>query len=278
MFLTARAATAATLWGMTHDADGLAPHKARMRELARAYAQAAPSRDAHGLADPLGAKLVYMDLGDRDGAYDPEHSVILVNSKVQPGRQRFTLSHEISHALLLGDDDLLSALHDEYDGDRLEQVIETLCNVGAATMLMPQELLDEILTRFGPTGRGVAELARRADVSISTAMYALIEVVTTPVIFCVAVAAGGRLTVRASAANSSVKYSLSMGTPIPQSHPVYDAHATHLEINARSFVPFRSGRRLPANVNAYPLRGRVVASFTLDQPAAPDGAPHSTNA
>ncbi|ADV66590.1 ImmA/IrrE family metallo-endopeptidase [Deinococcus maricopensis] len=263
---------------MTHDADGLAPHKARMRELARAYADAAPSRDAHGLTDPLGAKLVYMDLGDRDGAYDPEHGVILVNSKVQPGRQRFTLAHEISHALLLADDDLLSALHDEYDGDRLEQVIETLCNVGAAAILMPHELLTELLTRFGATGRAVAELARRADVSVSTAMYALAECVTDRVLFAVAVAAGGRLTVRASAATDGVKYTLSNGTAIPDDHPIHDAHATHLEITARSYVPFRSGRRLPARVNAYPLRGRVVASFTLDQPAPPDGTTPGSDA
>ncbi|MFC4426941.1 ImmA/IrrE family metallo-endopeptidase [Deinococcus navajonensis] len=248
--------------------------KVRMRELAASYGTGLPGRDTHSLMAGLdGITLTFMPMGDRDGAYDPEHRVILINSQVRPERQRFTLAHEISHALLLGDDDLLSDLHDEYEGDRLEQVIETLCNVGAAALLMPTELMDELLERFGPTGRALAELARRADVSATSALYALAERTDAPVIYAVCALTradepGGEggareLTVRASSSAPGVKYSLSIGTPVPADHPAAVSLDTRLPLSQDSYVPFRSGRRMPAWVDAFPERQRVMVSFGL---------------
>lgn len=262
----------------------LAAAKVRMRDLAVSYGAGLPGRDTHSLMAGLGGiTLTFMPMGERDGAYDPEHRVILINSQVRPERQRFTLAHEISHALLLGDDDLLSDLHDEYEGDRLEQVIETLCNVGAATLLMPPELLDELLERFGPTGRALAELARRADVSATSALYALAERTTAPVLYAVCAVtrqdeAEGEgpargLTVRASSAAPGVKYSLSTGTPVPDDHPAAVSLDTRLPLSQDSYVPFRSGRRMPAWVDAFPERQRVMVSFGL-----PVGRPEAGSA
>lgn len=247
-----------------------------MRELAAAYARNLPGLDTHSLMSGLDATLRFMPMGDRDGAYDPEHRVVLINSQVRPERQRFTLAHEISHALLLGDDDLLSDLHDAFEGDRLEQVIETLCNVGAAALLMPEALIDEVLSRFGPTGRALAELARRADVSASSALYALAERTPAPVLYAVCAVARleaepgeeerpveKALTVRVSGGAPGVKYSLRPGTVIPEDHPVAAALETHLPISQESYVPFRSGRRMPAYVDAFPERHRVLASFAF---------------
>ncbi|GMA16291.1 Zn-dependent peptidase ImmA (M78 family) [Deinococcus metallilatus] len=261
----------------------LAPAKARMRELATAYARNLPGLDTHSLMSGLDATLTFMPMGDRDGAYDPEHRVVLINSRVRPERQRFTLAHEISHALLLGDDDLLSDLHDAYEGERLEQVIETLCNVGAAAILMPDALIDEMLARFGPSGRALAELARRADVSASSALYALAERTAAPVLYAVCAMArleaepgeerpsGKALTVRASAGSPGVKYSLRVGTVIPEDHPVAVALDTRLPMTQESYVPFRSGRRMPAYVDAFPERQRVLVSFALMPRAAKGG-------
>ncbi len=267
--------------------------KARMRELATAYVQHLPGLDTHSLMAGLdGVTLRFLPMGERDGAYDPEHHVILINSAVRPSRQRFTLAHEISHALLLGDDDLLSDLHDAYEGDRLEGVIETLCNVGAAAILMPDTLIAELLSRFGPTGRTLAELARRADVSASSALYALAERTEAPVIYAVcalsrvdteerepdedgAVAPSTTkvLTVRASSAAPGVKYSLRPGTPIPDTHPVAVALDTNFPLSQESYVPFRSGRKMPAYLDAFPERQVVMVSFALPVPPASSQAP-----
>lgn len=250
-----------------------------MRALASEYAQALPGLDTHSLMDGLdGVKLMFMAMGDRDGAYDPEHRVILINSQVRPERQRFTLAHEIGHALLLGDDDLLSDLHDNFEGNRLEEVIETLCNVAAAAILMPEELTTELLTRFGPGGRALAELTRRADVSASSAIYTLAERTEAPVIYAVCALSrvetepgdrdeervtGKVLTVRASSPAPGVKYSLRSGTPIPDDHPVAVALDTGIPITQDSYIPFRSGRRMPAYVDVFPEQYRVLVSFAL---------------
>ncbi len=256
-----------------------------MRELAAAYAQALPGLDTHSLMSGLdGVTLTFMAMGDRDGAYDPEHRVILINSRVRPERQRFTLAHEIGHALLLGDDDLLSDLHDNFEGDRLEEVIETLCNVAAAAILMPEELTAELLSRFGPSGRALAELTRRADVSASSAIYTLAERSDAPVIYAVCALAridaepgdpdeerppGKALTVRASSSAAGVKYSLRPGTPIPDDHPVAVALDTGIPITQDSYIPFRSGRKMPAYADVFPERNRVLVSFTLPVKASP---------
>ena len=246
-----------------------------MREVARRYAAALPALDTHSLIEGAllqakGVRLEFMPMGERDGAYDPENKVILINSQVRPERQRFTLAHEISHALLLGDDDLLSDLHDTYDGDQLEMMIETLCNVGAAGLLIPDALMQETLSRYGPSARALWELVRRADVSGSAALYALAEVAGGSVILAVCALAGKgearQLTVRASGATSGVKYPLRPGTPIPDEHPVQIAFETGLEVSTKSYVPFRSGRKMPAFVSVYPDGNgrRVFASFNLD--------------
>ncbi|GGL94836.1 radiation response metalloprotease IrrE [Deinococcus aerolatus] len=258
-----------------------------MRELAAAYAATLPGLDTHSLMAGLqGVTLTFMAMGDRDGAYDPEHQVILINSRVRPERQRFTLAHEIGHALLLGDDDLLSDLHDNFEGDRLEEVIETLCNAAAAAILMPEPLIAEVLTRFGPSGRALAELSRRADVSATSALYALAERTQAPVIYAVCAVgrvdvgpgeaederpAGKALTVRASSAAPSVKYSLRPGTPIPDDHPVAVALDTNFPLAQDSYVPFRSGRKMPAYVDAFPERHRALVSFALPVRASEPG-------
>ena len=252
-----------------------------MRELAVAYSEQLPGLDAHSLVLGLsGIELRYMPMGQRDGAYDPEHRVILINSKVRPERQRFTLAHEISHALLLGDDDLLSDIHDAFEGERLEQVIESLCNVGAATILLPQPLMTELTERFGYTGRTLAELAKRADVSHSTALYALAEQTPTPTLYAVCARAWQPceeaaepsekvLSVRVAGASPGVKYTLRPGTAIPDEHPIAKALETGFELSEESYVPFRSGRKMPAQVVAYPVRGfAVTASFTFRESAA----------
>ncbi|AFZ68369.1 ImmA/IrrE family metallo-endopeptidase [Deinococcus peraridilitoris] len=247
-------------------------HKARMRALAREFGRAHASKDPHALAEGLGARLAYMDLGERDGAYDPEHGVILVNGSHSRERQRFTLAHEVSHALLLADEDLLSDLHDTFDGEALENAIETLCNVGAATILISDDDLRSALERFGTSGQTIAEVARRADVSAPVALYALADFVRTPAMFVVCApdsalrgharfSPGRGVVVQHSASTASMRYSLSPGTPIPEGHTVDTAFRTGLPIDEVSFFPFRSGKRMPAIVSAFPQRGRVLCAF-----------------
>lgn len=259
------------------DALAFAALKARMQALGADYAASLPAQDMSSMilglegVLPKVPQVRQVPLGDRDGAYDPEHHLILIDSAASPQRQRFTLAHEISHALLLGDDDLLSDLHDLFDGDGLEHALESLCNVGAAAILMPPTLVGDVLHRFGPTGRALSELSRRADVSASAALYTLATETRRPVLYAICgtpkteagTLSDGYLQVRASAASASFPYSLSVGTPIPAGHPIEEARDSGLAVEGLSYLPFRSGRRMPAYVTAYPVGNGVMAAFAL---------------
>jgi hypothetical protein len=52
-----------------------------------------------------------------------------------------------------------------------------------------------------------------------------------------------------------MKYPLSSGTPIPEDHAAQLALETGLPIARNDYIPFRSGRRMPAFVDAHPKTG-----------------------
>jgi len=272
------------------------PYKDRMREIARSYRQQNPWQDNLGMLEGLGAKLRFAQLEGQDGAYDPEHNVVFLNPKSSPERQRFTLAHEISHALLLQSDDLLSDIHDSYEGDALEDAIEILCNVGASAMLITQAMLERT-TRGGLSGASVYRLMLEADVSASVAMVSLSEYTDQAALFalCVRPARGtargkspqevleqleqgrvqgvrGGLQVRFAPSSRGMLYSLSVGTPIPAEHPIQKALETGIPLEGDSYIPFKSGSKPPAWVSAYPERGRVFAVF-LEPSAASTARP-----
>jgi len=244
----------------------LPEHKARVRALAASFERGAQGRDPLSLARAIGADLQYGDLGDKDGAFDPSRGVILLNKASGPERQRFTLAHELTHALILNDGDLLSDLHDAYEGDDLEEAIEVLCNVGASAILVPQEELEKLLGKCGRGARAVPKIAQTFGVSRAAACIALAQNLSGKAIVAILRPRGRgksrRLEVEFSTKSDGMKYSLSPGVAMPEEHAAEVAYETGLPIERPDFIPFRSGRRMPANVDAFPEGGTVYAVFT----------------
>lgn len=242
-------------------------HKARVRALAAGFGREHPGREPAELAAAIGAELQYGDLGDKDGAFDPSRGVLLLNVAAGPERQRFTLAHEVTHALILADDDLLSDLHDAYEGDALEGAIEVLCNVGASAILVPPTELQTALARFGRGARAVPRIAGHFGISRPAACVALAQALETRAIVGVLRPRGRgarkHLEVEFAAKTERMKYSLSPGTAIPEEHAAQVAYETGLPLEASSFLPFRSGRRMPASVDAHPEGGVVFSVFTV---------------
>lgn len=76
-----------------------------------------------------------------DGAYLDDLRQIIISTKVKnEERVNFTFLHELMHALIQDEPDLLSACHDVLGGFS-DDLIERLCNKGAAEMLVPSETL-----------------------------------------------------------------------------------------------------------------------------------------
>ena len=126
--------------------------------------------------DIFGADVTVVDLGtDFDGlAASSEAAKLIVLATSQfPGRQRFTLAHELGH-LLAGDDHGVHLDKDIFDRAQQKDPSEMRANAFAAAFLMPEAILRERVGRNGLTEAGFAELACDLLVSPSTLAYRLL--------------------------------------------------------------------------------------------------------
>ncbi len=252
----------------------LPEHKAHVRNLAEKFGELHRAREPLALAEILGLKLQYGDLGDKDGAFDPSRNVVLLNKSASPERQRFTMAHEVIHALILQDGDFLSDLHDAYESDEFEESLEVLCNVGASALLLPKKELDALLEKSNFAASSIPRMAQQFGISRSAACVAFVQYLQQPCIAAVVRAqtikkqnknqkAQKFLEVEFSARSESMKYPLATGTIIPADHVICVAFETGFEVAEDSTIPFRSGQRMPAFVDAYPENGLVYVLFTV---------------
>jgi Zn-dependent peptidase ImmA (M78 family) len=229
-------------------------HKTRVRELAAAFNLEHQSREPLDLAAAIGAKLEYGDLGDKDGAFDPNRKVVFLSKTATLERQRFTMAHEVTHALILADEDFLSDLHDAYEGDDLEEAIEILCNVGASAILVPEIELEALLQKYGRGARAIGRIVKSFTISRPAACVVLAQSLDGKAIVAVlrARTKPKSLEVEFSARSSEMRYALSNGTVIPEDHPAQVALETGLPLSEESYIPFRSGKKMPAMVDVHP--------------------------
>ncbi len=253
-------------------------HKQIVKKLAQDFFSLYQAREPLELADAIGVRLEYGDLGDKDGAYDPERNVIFLSKKSTPERQRFTMAHEVTHFLILAEDDFLSDLHDAYEGDTLEENIEILCNIGASALLVPEDELEKLLRRYGQSARAIPKITQTFGISRPAACVVLAERITDAAVIAVLRAKGKHATrrdtlhdgetparsleVSFAAKTDTLKYSLANNTIIPADHPAYIALETGLPIEEDSFLPFKSGKKMPALVDAHPDGSVVYVIFT----------------
>ena len=124
----------------------------------------------------FGADVTVVDLGaDFDGlaASSAAAKLIVLATSPIPGRQRFTLAHELAH-LLVGDDHGVHLDKDIFDRAQQKDPSEMRANAFAAAFLMPEAILRERVGRDGLTEARFAELACDLLVSPATLAYRLL--------------------------------------------------------------------------------------------------------
>jgi Zn-dependent peptidase ImmA (M78 family) len=127
--------------------------------------------------DVFGADVSIVDLGsgfDGLAASSDDAKVIVLATSQVPGRQRFTLAHELGH-LLAGDDHGVHLDKDIFDRAQQREPSEMRANAFAAAFLMPDEVLQERAGRGRLTEAGFAELACDLLVSPATLAYRLLK-------------------------------------------------------------------------------------------------------
>ncbi len=235
--------------------------RARVLELAQEYRRAHAPLTPERLAAGIGASLTYGKLPQgRFGALLPGQNHILIDQDSPPKRQRFTLAHEVMHVLIQQDDDLLSDLHEAYTGQQLEKELEALCNLGAAEMLLPGQLVEAAIARKGQTPRLVPELAELHQVSEEVVIIALAE--RGPVPSIVLMAGSKPLRVYFSAKHPRIFDRVIRGTGFRRDDPLVVAFETGLPQKSNTTLP---NHAVLYGLEVYPKNGRVYAVYKVLQ-------------
>ena len=221
-----------------------------------------------------------------------KQGTILINSRIQSKeRKRFTQFHEITHHLIDEDEEIISVLHDatwDQNGEHKKQ-LERLCNIGAAEFLMPREKFTKL---YKAKGFNVELIPFAANYFKSSAIATTIQLAQVAPNSCItAICEYGlmpnetvlsqshfldeeepttnpKLCVLYSASAPITKYWLARGTNIPDDHLVHQAFLEVQHLEGESYVPFRSGKKMPCNCEALPDRdrNRVYVLFHLTPP------------
>lgn len=213
---------------------------------------------------------------------------IFINSQIQnEERKRFTQFHEVTHYLIEKDGDLISDLHDttwSQDGG-YERQLEQLCNIGAAEFLMPRkifaglykekefnvELIPYAARYFGSST--VATTIQLAQVAPNSCITAVCELMhsdpeSSQTRFSTAKdnSTKQKLHIAYSASAPSTKYLLAKSTEIPEDHLINQAFSQTEPVEGESYVPFRSGKKMPCYCEALADGDRVYVLFHLTPP------------
>jgi Zn-dependent peptidase ImmA (M78 family) len=230
--------------------------RSRVIRLARDYRQACAPLTAERLVRGIGVSLSYAKLPEGKFGALIEEQHIVIDQDSPPKRQRFTLAHEVMHHLIRHDAEILSDLHEEFEGERLEAQLEALCNLGAAEMLLPGEVVEAAIVKRGQNPRLIPELAELHQVSEEVVIIALAERGPTPSL--VLMAGAKPLRVFFSAKHERFFDRVSRGSAIPRDHPLAVALETGLPYRGRAKLP---GHPTSYGLEAYPKAGRVYAVF-----------------
>jgi hypothetical protein len=229
----------------------------RVLELAQHYRQTHAPLTPERLVAGVGASLSYGKLPEgKFGAFLPEQNQILIDQESPPRRQRFTLAHEVMHVLIQNDDDLLSDLHEGFEGTKLEVELENLCNLGAAEMLLPSEMVEAAIGKKGQNPKLIPELAETHQVSEEVVIIALAERGPTPSL--VLMAGSKPLRVYFSAKHPRILDKVSRGAGFRRDDPVVVAFETGLPYKGRGTLPNHPGMY---GLEVYPKNGRVYAVY-----------------
>ena len=223
-----------------------------------------------------------------------EGRTILINSRIQnKERKQFTRFHEVVHHLINEDGELISTLHDatwNQNGEYKKQ-LERLCNIGAAEFLMPREKFTQL---YKEKGFNVQLIPFAANHFRSSAIATTIQLAQVAPNSCItAICENGlipnatvpsqshffdaeelttnpKLHVVYSASSPAAKYGLARDTNIPDDHLIYQAFLEAQPLEGESYVPFRTGKKMPCNCEALPDGDRVYVLFHWGPPPNPN--------
>ena len=138
--------------------------------------------DLRGIARHYGLTLGWGDLPPTQlGCYLAAEQRILLNPRGQGRvRRHFTFYHELLHHRIEHDDEILSLFADATPPAD-EALMERLCNVGAAEMLLPGEEVQRTVQQHGLSPSTIPVLCDRYQASSIAVALQMVHTATHPV-------------------------------------------------------------------------------------------------
>ncbi|MGH8659891.1 MAG: ImmA/IrrE family metallo-endopeptidase [Gammaproteobacteria bacterium] len=146
-----------------------------------------PPIDLRKLGERRGIKVVERPI-DADGLIfraEDEGYVVVLNTRAQEERRRFTLAHEIAHTFFFDAEGCRGYETTASRGEVRREVDpeeEHLCDYGAAKILMPKGLIAPLLDTFGPSAHFVVQVARTFKVSMRASARHLVKISDTKIV------------------------------------------------------------------------------------------------
>jgi Zn-dependent peptidase ImmA (M78 family) len=226
---------------------------------------------------------------DKEGAYIEQESKIIINKLIaSTERRQFTLYHELVHHLIRQDDDLYSYLHDAYQNTSdFDRVIELICNIGAAEIILPREIVRNLVDQKGLSLSLLPEICHSKTVSGPAALIQLIQYAPHQC-YGVVCERGEMISAKKSSQQAflpktdsnvlyilyaiwspSVKYSLARYTTITSGHLLSQHADSQNLIKGTDRIPFRSGTDWQVPCEVISFRNKVYGLFHVSQPPNP---------
>lgn len=255
----------------------------------KARVQIPPGPSPEEAAQHFGLQVRLGDLPNgQDGAYLEGSKTIVVNRAASSKERRnFTCSHELVHYLIRQEDDLYSYLHETYsDAGQFEGIIELLCNIGAAELIIPRERVRALIEAEGFALAHLPRLCTNQDASAPAGLIQLVQCAPHP---CYAVACefgppptqhhegqssfiprrvNSALYILFAVWSPSARYKIARGTVIRDDHLLNQAYQQEGYLSGEGAIPFRSGTEWSVRCEAMYFRGRAYGIFNEKQPPA----------
>lgn len=138
--------------------------------------------DFEGIAHKYEITFNWRDMSpDTDGLYAKGIRIITLNRFIRhTERRNFSFCHELIHDRIDCDDDFYEVLHEftcDMSDDDMERLIERLCNLGAAELLIPSAELREIIDQRGFSADLIPELCNRFNASSLAVAFKIISTI-----------------------------------------------------------------------------------------------------
>jgi hypothetical protein len=194
-------------------------------------------------------------------------------------RVQFTIYHEITHHLIDEDGEIIEHFTEllRNDDRAFKKEIERCCHKGAAEFLMPREKVAQAIRAEGLSVGLVGLIAQRHNASLiaSAIQLAHCAPVECYVVLCsYGPVPGGPSHYRGLyldyvGASPTRRYPLARFSPVRSDHVLSRAREDRGAAEGDTYVPFRSGKRMPCHCEAEPLGPFVAGILSFGNAAAP---------